>query len=49
MWAAKYSQGFWGTQMTASDQYFAIENGPNRLALILLYIQFVVKVFIFIL
>lgn len=44
LWAAKYSRGFWGTPETAQDRYFNVENGPNRLALILLYIQFLVKV-----
>ncbi|CAD8104814.1 unnamed protein product [Paramecium sonneborni] len=43
IWAIKYSQGFWGNDATEIDKYYAIEKGPNRLALILLYVSFIFK------
>lgn len=47
IWAIKYSRGFWGSEDTETDKYYAIEKGPNRLALILLYVSFIFKVIYF--
>ncbi|CAK59302.1 unnamed protein product (macronuclear) [Paramecium tetraurelia] len=43
VWAIKYSRGFWGSEDSETDKYYVIEKGPNRLALILLFVSFIFK------